>query len=219
MIGLLKKDIYILCHTYYKNFLFVTLLYMVMALFSPKMIFVLFFLGWLSGFYIISSISIDNYSKWDLYATGMPLKKSQIVGAKFLLIVLFLGFFSLLACVLSTAASLFHSVPITENLLSTLVIQPIYLIFFGATLALSYKMGPEKARTCTTLFLAAAGGLILLLVKSDLMSRIAQQPSFQAFLSGNFPPVSFYLVEWSIALVLYLVCWYAATVIYKHKDF
>lgn len=87
MIGLLKKDFFILWHAYHKNLALVLVLYSVMAL-AMDLTFMVFFFAWISGFYILSGLTIDNYSKWDLYAASLPVSKRQIVGAKFILITL-----------------------------------------------------------------------------------------------------------------------------------
>lgn len=219
MIGLLKKDLYVLFHAYHKNFLFVTVLYCALALFSPKISFVLYFLCWIAGFYIVSSITIDNSCKWDLYAAGLPLKKSHVVGAKFLLVVITLAAFSLFCCLLFGILSLFQPISFPESLMTMAIILPLILIYFGITLALSYKVGPEKARTFMLILLVIVAVLIFFSAQSGFFDNLVQNPAVQSFFATDTPPALFYGVEWGAGLVIYLICWLAGTHAYSHKEF
>ena len=58
---------------------------MVLVLYSAKALamdfnFMVFFFAWISGFYILSGLTIDNYSKWDLYAASLPVSKRSFLS-------------------------------------------------------------------------------------------------------------------------------------------
>ena len=54
---------------------------------------------------VLSTFSYDNYSKFDTYGLCMPLKRSQFVGARYLLTLILLGLSTLLNCAAAVLAA------------------------------------------------------------------------------------------------------------------
>ena len=84
MKGLFLKDWYGLLGMYKKNLLLVLVLYAALSMIL-NMPFFLFMTPWLLGFYTLSSFSLDESCRWNLYARTLPVSSRQIVGGKFLL--------------------------------------------------------------------------------------------------------------------------------------
>lgn len=210
MSGLLYKDFYILWHAYKKNLALVALLYGAMAV-AMDMGFMLFMLCWVMGFYVIGSISIDNASKWDLYAACLPVSRGQVVGAKFLLTALAL----LAGCVYGGLVSLLlwlvNGTPLDESFVSIGVVAAICLAYFGVTLTLSYQFGVEKARTTMLLLVAGVSVLALLGLKTDLLN-----PDTLAWIEAA--PLAFGLGLAAVCAAVYLACWGISTAIYSKKE-
>ena len=213
MIGLLKKDVFILWHAYHKNLALVLVLYSVMAL-AMDLTFMVFFFAWISGFYILSGLTIDNYSKWDLYAASLPVSKRQIVGAKFILITLALLISFVIGTLLCGLLTLLKGTPFLENLLSLFAVSFVCLAYFGVSLVLSYKYGVEKARTAVLLAAAAGFGCLFALGKLALLQSFAPPGLLQTLVLGGLAiwgwaagmPVGCILVDlacWAIAHRLY----------------
>lgn len=218
MIGLLKKDFFILWHAYRKNLALILVLYSVMAL-AMDLTFMVFFFAWISGFYILSGLTIDNYSKWDLYAASLPVSKRQIVGAKFILITLALVISFVIGTLLCGLLTLLKGAPLLENLLSLFAVSFVCLAYFGVSLVLSYKYGVEKARTTVLLAAAAVFGCLFALGKLELLQSFALPGLLQTLFLGDLA-----LWGWAVVLpvgciLLYLLCWVIATRIYSRKEF
>lgn len=210
MTGLLYKDFYILWHAYRKNLALVAVLYGAMAV-AMDMGFMLFMLCWVMGFYVIGSISIDNASKWDLYAACLPVSRGQVVGAKFLLTALAL----LAGCVYGGLVSgllwLVNGTPLDESFVSIGVVAAICLAYFGVTLTLSYQFGVEKARTSMLLLVAGLGVLVIAGVKMGLLDD-------HALVQINADPLSWGLGLGAVCAAVYLICWAVSTAIYRKKE-
>lgn len=218
MIGLLKKDFFILWHAYRKNLALVLVLYSVMAL-ALNFSFIVFFFAWISGFYILSGLSIDNYSKWDLYAASLPVSKKQIVGAKFILITLALLISFLIGTLLCGLLTLLRGEPLLENLLGLLAVSFVCLAYFGVSLVLSYKYGVEKARTAMLLVAAAVFGGVMVLGKLDLLQGMALPGLLQTLFLGDLAIWGWAVVMPVCCILVYLLCWAIATRIYSRKEF
>lgn len=218
MIGLLKKDFFILWHAYRKNLALVLVLYTCMAL-ALNATFMIFFFAWVSGFYIMGGLSIDNYSKWDLYAASLPVSKRQIVGAKFVLIAIALLISFAISTLLCGLLTLLHGEPFFENVLSAFAVCFVCLAYFGVSLALSYKFGVEKARTAVLLVVAVLFGCGVVLAKLDLPVSVALPPLLQTLFLDDWA-----LFGWGVIMpvgctVVYIICWLIATRIYSRKEF
>lgn len=215
MIGLLQKDFFILWHAYKKNLLLILALYTGMALLL-EMNFMLFFLCWVMGFYVVGAISIDNYSKWDLYAACLPVKKGQIVGAKFILILLGMAAGLAYSTVMAGVLYLVHGLSFVENVFTALVTVLISLVYFGVTLVLSYKFGVEKARTGMLLLVGLGAGGIMVLFNQDALSSGALS-GLAAALEAR--PVFWFCILVLVSAAVYLGCWAISTMLYGKKEF
>lgn len=215
MIGLMHKDLCILANSYKKNLTSIFVLYTILALFL-KMSFFGYLFGWILGLYIVSSVSMDHYSKWDLYASCLPITSAQIVGAKSLLILfaLLLGLlYSIVLCLI--AGLLEPQYSLTENIFSSFVCFLLALPYFGFSLALSYKFSPEKARSAMMTGLVVFIGLGLLLSASDHSSTALFQ--LVNLLNKHF--VLFAVGIAAACILLYLLSWFLAAKWYQQKEF
>lgn len=218
MIGLLKKDFFILWHAYRKNLVLILVLYSAMAL-AMNLTFMVFFFAWVSGFYILSGLTIDNYSKWDLFAASLPVSKRQLVGAKFILITLALLASFIIGTLLCGLLTLLRGEPFLENLLSLLAVSFVCLAYFGVSLVLSYKFGVEKARTAMLLVAAAVFGCLFALGKLELLQSFALPGLLQTLFLGDLAIWGWAVVMPACCLLVYLLCWAIATRIYSRKEF
>lgn len=211
MSGLLYKDFFILWHAYKKNLLLVAVLYGAMAV-MLEMSFMLFMLCWVMGFYVIGSISIDNASKWDLYAACLPVSRRQVVGAKFLLTALALAAGCAYGVLISLLLQLINGTPLLESLVSIGVVAMVCLVYFGITLVLSYRFGVEKARTTMLLLMAGLAAVFMFALKADLLG-----PGILVWPEANLPALMLGLAVISVGV--YLACWGISTAIYQKKEF
>lgn len=178
-----------------------------------------FFFAWISGFYILSGLTIDNYSKWDLYAASLPVSKRQIVGAKFILITLALLISFVIGTLLCGLLTLLKGTPFLENLLSLFAVSFVCLAYFGVSLVLSYKYGVEKARTAVLLAAAAVFGCLFALGKLDLLQSFALPGLLQTLFLGDLAIWGWAVVMPVCCILVYLLCWAIATRIYSRKEF
>lgn len=144
MKGLLLKDLYILKHAYFKNLTLVLVIYTALGL-AMKMSFFFNIMGWMFGFYVVGLLSLDKASNWDFYASALPLSKPQLVGEKFILLLLcaLAGF--AYGMVMSPLIQWRMGTPITESLLVALIVTLVVLLYFGIMMPFVYKFGVEKA--------------------------------------------------------------------------
>lgn len=218
MTGLVQKDFFILWHAYKKNLALVAVLYTGMAL-MMDMNFMLFMMCWVMGFYVIGSLGIDNSAKWDLYAASLPVSRGQLVGAKFLIMLLALAAGGAYGCLVAVAQTLINGAPLLDSLVSTGAVMLFCLVYFGITLALSYKFGTEKARTAMLLVVAGFSALILAGVRMGILNSAAPDVVTAVFEAMDLNPAP-YLAGFAVFCALvYLVCWAISTAIYSKKEF
>ena len=161
MKSLLYKDFQLLANSYKRNILTVLLLYAAIILFT-RQIFVAYALVFLAGVYVSSTISFDEQAHWDSYARTLPVSAGQIVGAKYLLNLVFMLAASVCALLMTALLPLSAgiagdtaAVPLPEQLSGILGSGTVSLLASSLTLPISYKFGGARARSfVSTAFLA-----------------------------------------------------------------
>lgn len=215
MIGLIRKDLYLLSTVYKKNLISLFILYTALAVFLKMAVFGYIF-SWVLGMYIVGIVCMDNYSKWDLYACCLPLTPMQIVSSKFLIILPSLTVGTLYSVVLCLVLKLIQPhYSLLENIVSSITCLLLALPYFGFTLAFSYKIGPEKARSSVMTGMIAVIGLGVLLSSTNQFDTLFSR--FIAFI--NVHPVLFFSVVAFTCVILYLLSWFLALKWYQRKEF
>jgi len=146
VIGLVWKDVLVMrkaLRTYGMLLLFY-LLMVVMGMLSLSIVVVM--VEVIIMILPISAFSYDEMAKWDRYAAAMPLSKREMVGARYLFVLLMMAIaaaFGFAACAVMTIVG---DGSVTEGLMTVLVALAAGLVIADFMLPLCYKLGPERAR-------------------------------------------------------------------------
>lgn len=220
MIGLLYKDQMVIWSGYRKNFILLVLLYSAMAftMDTPFMLFALLFVG---GMYTTSTLVFDEQSHWDAYARTLPLSPGQIVGAKYLLALVWMGGLFVLAEFLLTLCDLFKGrlrENLVYNLSGCLITLGLVMAYYALSYLLSYKIGAVRARSGVILAIALI--VAIALVSSKALEGISASSSFLLPMMDE-TTVLFLLTGGSlgIGLVLFGISWKISTLIYTKKEY
>lgn len=220
MLGLLYKDQMTIWSSYRKNFLLIVVLYTAMA-YTLDMAFMLFALVFMGGLYIASTLSFDEMSHWDTYARTLPVSAGQLLGAKYLLALGWMGGSFVLAELLLTACDLIKG-RLQENLLynlaGCLVALGIVLIYYALVLPLSYKLGAARARSGVIVAIGISAGLVAF---ASYSTKNDSPLGFLTVSGMNEIALLFVICAGVIAagLVLFVISWMVSTAIYAKKEF
>lgn len=220
MIGLLCKDQLTIWSGYRKNFILLVLLYSAMAftMDTPFMLFALLFVG---GMYTTSTLVFDEQSHWDAYVRTLPVSSGQIVGAKYLLALVWMGGLFVLAEFLLTLCDLFKGrlrENLAYNLSGCLITLGLVMAYYALSYLLSYKIGAVRARSGVILAIALI--VAIALVSSKALEGVSASSSFLLPMMDE-TTVLFLLTGGSlgIGLVLFLLSWKISTQIYTKKEY
>lgn len=220
MIGLLCKDQLTIWSGYRKNFILLVLLYSAMAftMDTPFMLFALLFVG---GMYTTSTLVFDEQSHWDAYVRTLPVSSGQIVGAKYLLALVWMGGLFVLAEFLLTLCDLFKGrlrENLVYNLSGCLVTLGLVMAYYALSYLLSYKIGAVRARSGVILAIALI--VAIALVSSKALEGVSASSSSLLPMMDE-TTVLFLLTGGSlgIGLVLFGISWKISTLIYTKKEY
>lgn len=220
MIGLLCKDQLTIWSGYRKNFILLVLLYSAMAftMDTPFMLFALLFVG---GMYTTSTLVFDEQSHWDAYARTLPLSPGQIVRAKYLLALGWMGGLFVLAEFLLTLCDLFKGrlrENLVYNLSGCLITLGLVMAYYALSYLLSYKIGAVRARSGVILAIALI--VAIALVSSKALEGVSASSSSLLPMMDE-TTVLFLLTGGSlgIGLVLFGISWKISTLIYTKKEY
>lgn len=220
MIGLLCKDQLTIWSGYRKNFILLVLLYSAMAftMDTPFMLFALLFVG---GMYTTSTLVFDEQSRWDAYVRTLPVSSGQIVGAKYLLALVWMGGLFVLAEFLLTLCDLFKGrlrENLVYNLSGCLITLGLVMAYYALSYLLSYKIGAVWARSGVILAIALI--VAIALVSSKALEGVSASSSSLLPMMDE-TTVLFLLTGGSlgIGLVLFGISWKISTLIYTKKEY
>lgn len=145
MLGILRKDLYMLFGAYKKNLALVFALYAALVL-GIKQTFFLSWLIWMTSFYSLSTFTMDDSCGWDRYARTLPVSCGKIVGARFLAALVMLGIGVAFSALVGTALCFFWDGLVYEMVVTDAVIAALALAMLGIIFPAAYKWGVEKAR-------------------------------------------------------------------------
>ena len=165
MYGLIWKDFLVLRKTLRLYVLFL-LGYLGMALLGIfDLTFVTTFCVVILMILPISAFSYDEFARWDRYARTLPLSSRQIVGGRYLFVLLLLLVVAAIGAVSAVLLSLTGSADLWESLGAQLASLGAALFIVDVMLPL----GPEKARPFRFAVTFLPFILLFLLAKADIL--------------------------------------------------
>ncbi len=212
MLGLIKKDLMILA--------------------MQSRVFALFFLGYAAmGFFMkdasmlavlvlmvvatmpLTSTAYDEQAKWERYALTMPLRRSQLVASKYLLVLLLAAATTLLAGALAAGTAVVKGRNPLESLLTVVVSAPLSLLFVSILLPVVVKLGVEKARIAIMAVFMIPALLVM------LFFGFVQKPT-EAFLASLVPLLPFIAAGFGIFMLALFAGSYLLSVRFaKQKEY
>lgn len=217
MKGLFLKDWYGLLGMYKKNLLLVMVLYAALSMIL-NMPFFLFMTPWLLGFYTLSSFSLDESCRWNLYARTLPVSSRQIVGGKFLLAISWILPGTIYAGVVGAAVCLLHpgETLASDMAVSSVVVGVIAIDMISILLAMTFRAGVEKARSL--FFLIFIGFFLIIFLGGQIgmlddAGFVAVLASIAAF------PLLWALGALAVAILIPVICFSLSCRIYANKEF
>ena len=123
----------------------------------------------------ITTMSFDEFCKWDKYALSMPVSRKTMVLSKYILgIILDLAGLLVLAPISAIVVLYTKEMKISESLLILLVIGEVAITFISIILPILFKFGVEKGRMYMMIVVFAPTILGLLLSKTGVKAPSEQ---------------------------------------------
>ncbi len=219
MKGLLKKDFCLLSR--YMRFILIYLVAMMVLFWMTSDDAVSGFASAMSIFciilpiYTITTMSLDETSKWDSLAVAFPLKRSQIVGSKYLLAIIMLGIGVGGGAVCTGVLALFQAdatVWLNLGVLAGLLCYNILML--SVLIPLVFKFGGEKSR-----FIMMGVYLVPTMLVVFLFNRFGQNLDFEALVQDTRLCALLLVGAVVVAAAAYAISYGISLNIYKRKEF
>ncbi len=215
MRGLLRKELSGLWSLYRKTLPMIAVLYAVLNLVTRNDFF-LYFGVWMMLFYSLSGMSLDESCGWGRYARTLPVNDWQVVGAKFLVSLIYSGGAVLYGVALGVAQRLISGetgyTDLIGGLLAVLVVSMV-MVFLMYPMA--FRFGLEKARNgFLVVWVAIFGGFMLFgsrLAEWAPLEDVVQSMVFHPFLWAGGALLA--------AVAVMALCYVTSVRIYQKKEF
>ena len=220
MKGLLYKEVASLMGLYKKNLVLVAVIYGALSVVTRNNFF-LFFGIWMMGFYSLSSFSLDDASGWGRYARTLPISDKQIIGAKFLLALVFMTIALVYAFAIGAVCWMVDPATFdwADFFGGILLVTAVALLSVGLMFFLAVKFGPDKSRNYfmvlalavfAIFFLAGQMGLLEAPTEGELAAALA-------WVGGHMALVV--LGALALAVLVFFLCYLASCAVFRRKEF
>lgn len=189
MTGLLLKDLYTL-RRQGKVILMVAVFYLIFGLAANNLSMFGTIVVLLSAMAPITTMSYDEYNKWDKYVLSMPVSRQSVVLSKYALGITFsVG----AAIVLLLANALVRHSDFKLALLSVIGFTAAANLFLAIVLPLLFKFGVEKGRILMIITLAIPTLLVMLFANLGFQLPSEQTVSILAYSAPLFVIIAMFL--------------------------
>lgn len=211
MTGLMLSDILTLKKAI-RLYMLVSLVYMIIGISSGGGTNMISFIVFFGVMLVIASFSYNDMSHWDRYVNTAPIRRIDIVLAKYLLAFLTVAVTTAIGMVFIVIGDAIHGGVLPEDLGAMGVVGVVGLVYVLLMLPLLFKFPVEKARMfLIALFLLPFAAIVLLPKVIDIKSAEVFFKSLSIEL----------IVGAGIAALILLICisLFLSIRIYKNKEF
>lgn len=146
MHGLIQKDLYSLRGSL-KSILLIMIVFGVIFIPQAGGVSLIAVMVFMMSSLVISTISMDDFVKWDKYALTLPLSRKDIVKSKYELLLLLSITGAVIGLVVTTAYNLVvNQASVEDMLMMGIMMVAISITLLGIVMPVIYKFGVEKAR-------------------------------------------------------------------------
>lgn len=171
MKGLLYKDLFAVVK-YYKTYFFLILVFMAASWLDPENLFYSLYPCILVGSIIVSLISMDEGSKWNMTCGFLPFTQTQLVCVKYLLGLILASVFLLLTIGGQVVRMVVQNVLMWEELgMMAVMMVSCGFLMPGLLLPFIYQFGVEKGRLVYMIVLGGSAGLLAFFGTNGMMTE------------------------------------------------
>ena len=147
MKGLIIKDILNL-RNYMKQLILVFIFFVAYGIFLKNGVFVGSMITLMLSMQVITTMSYDEYAKWDKYALTMNVNRKDIVLSKYVFFIMSIIIGIVVGIISSSFINIISdsNVGIDEILVTSIMVPCIFAILFCIIIPIVFKIGVEKAR-------------------------------------------------------------------------
>lgn len=147
MKGLIIKDILNL-RNYMKQLILVFIFFVAYGIFLKNGVFVGSMITLMLSMQVITTMSYDEYAKWDKYALTMNVNRKDIVLSKYVFFIMSIIIGIVVGIISSSLINIISdsNIGIDEILVTSIMVPCIFAILFCIIIPIVFKIGVEKAR-------------------------------------------------------------------------
>ena len=203
--GLLIKDL-ITLKKFFKQLIILVAFYVCLSFFVDMGSFLSGMIVVLFSNMVVTTLSYDEFAKWDKYALTMPITKSDIVLSKYVLGILFLVLGGILSMLVSFVFK--GNFQAEEIVLTVLAVFSFCVFMLSFLLPTVFKLGVEKGRM-----------FMILIYMVPVMLFVVGAKKFDFVLQLNeIAIIKIIICGLVVSFVLYIISFFISKGIYMKKE-
>ncbi|WP_455544244.1 ABC-2 transporter permease [Intestinibacter sp.] len=147
MKGLLIKDILNL-KNYMKQLIVVLIFFIAYGIFLKNGVFVGSMIALMLGMQVITTLSYDEYAKWDKYALTMNINRKDVILSKYAFFIISILVSIIVGLIISISINQVANLgtSMEEMLITSTLVPCLFAVLFSIVIPVIFKVGVEKAR-------------------------------------------------------------------------
>ncbi len=207
MKGLILKDLY-MTKKYFRNYLFILILFLGLSFSSSENLFVVFYPGLLATMIPVNLLAYDERSHWDIYCGALPVTRDMVVSAKYLMELMLLAGVYLITGAVQAVRLVMNQEFVWQNYLVLMsLLWMVYFLAGSIALPFMFKLGVEKGRMAYYVMIGViCGGSAL---------------SGSLFIDGLQSTISFgtaLILGCILAAAVFAGSWYLSILFYRKRE-
>lgn len=212
MLGIIKKDLYLLKGFNTSFFLFLGF-FVLMPIFTGAITMVTVMLPIVVSTISINLLAYDRQCDWDQYAAALPVARKQTVLAHYIVSYVMVLLASIIGIIGLIAMSFKSGIATVSELMITAGAGLVSVfIYLAIIIPLTYKYGVEKSRIFILLIVMLPILLINILINGETVGKL------QSIL-GRFSPAAIIAAAVAVTAAACVVSYFISAAVYENKEF
>lgn len=213
MLGIIKKDLYLLKNLNSSFFLFIGV-FVLIPVFTGNFTMVTVMLPFIVSTLTINLLAYDRQCDWDQYAAALPVSRRQTVLAQYIVSFSLVALGSVFGLILALIASKFvENAPGYPELFGSAAAGLVcVLIYLSVIIPLTYKFGVEKSRIFIMMIVMLPMLLMFAFMNSATLEKIES-------MTNSVSPAAFIAVIIIAVAAICAASYFISASIYEKKEF
>lgn len=203
MTGVMVADILTIKKTI-KFYLLVSIFYIAIGIYSGGGLSMISFITFFGIMLVLSTFSYNDLCHWDKFINSAPVKRIDVVAAKYVLAFVCIGVSVVIGTAVITVEDLTAGKNMTEDIIGMGIIGAVGIVYCALMLPVLFKFGAEKARIILIVIFLVPFAILMLTSKNpEVMAKLNRIDYHALMIPGIAAVIALAVISFCISFAIY----------------